>query len=266
MIGLKQREAAPTTTATPLAVVASVNLLSPWVHEELRVRRWRERFGLGLLALLVLIGGLWAFQRVALAQVEADLRGEEATAASLQSRIAELAPVQAYVDGVDRRATSVQQQMVTDVAFSAVLEALTAATPSGARIDSLSVDLPPGAAVAVAPDGTITDPTRGLVAAGCPGPDPFAVLEVIGCVTLSGTATDRDAVGALVEQLAASPAFSEPFVSTTTADAGAGVTFSGSVALTPEVFSGRYDDRDRLTKLDSDSDGTDAGTEQEADR
>lgn len=253
MIGTKQREpSAPTSAAAaPLAVTASVNLLSPWVHEELRVRRWRERFGVGLLALLLLVGGLWAFQRVALAQVEAELRGEEATATSLQGRIAELAPVQTYVDGVDRRATAVQQQMITDVAFSTVLEALTEATPPGARVESLSVDLPPGTGVVLAPDGTLADPTRGLVAAGCPGPDPFAVLEVIGCVTLSGTATDRAAVGALVEGLSASRAFSEPFISTTTAggEAGSAVTFSGSVALTPEVFSGRYDDRVRLTGL-----------------
>lgn len=244
MIGTKEKVQVETA---PLEVVASVNLLSPWVHEDLRVRKLRERFGLGLLALLVLVGAFWAWQRVTLAQVEADLRGEEATAESLQGRIAELAPVQAYVDGVDRRATSVQQQMITDVAFSTVLESLTEATPSGARIESLAVDLPTGAGVVIAPDGTIADPTRGLVAAGCPGPDPFATLEVIGCVTLSGTASSRDAVGDLVDNLAASDAFEEPFITTTTTDEGASVAFSGSVALTPAVFSGRYDDLAKLT-------------------
>ena len=250
MIGTKERTLAGGGVATDVEVVASVNLLSPWVHEELRVRRLRERFGLGLLALLLVIGSLWAWQRVTLAQVEADLSGEEATAEGLQARIGELAPVQAYVDGVDRRAGSVQQQMITDVAFSTVLEELAAATPAGARIESLSVDLPPGAGVTIAPDGTIADPTRGLVAAGCPGPDPFAVLEVIGCVTLSGTATSRDAVGELVENLADSGAFAEPFISTTTTDEGSGVAFSGSVALDPKVFSSRYDDLSKLTGLD----------------
>ena len=103
--------------------------------------------------------------------------------------------------------------------------------------------------VTIAPDGTITDVTRGLAAAGCPGPDPFAVLEVIGCVTLSGTAADRGTVGRLVIALAAAKEFSEPFITTTTTDEGASVTFSGSVALTPKVFSGRYDDRAALTGL-----------------
>ena len=50
---------------------------------------------------------------------------------------------------MDRRARAVQQQMATDVAFSEVLEALADATPGGARIESLSVDLPPGARIGV---------------------------------------------------------------------------------------------------------------------
>lgn len=242
------------TEAAP-AVATSVNLLSPWVHEDLRVRRWRERFGLGLLALLVLVAGAWAFQRVALAQAEADLRGEEATAASLQRRIADLAPVQAYVDGVDRRARTVQERMVTDVAFSEVLEALADATPAGARIESVSVELPAtradaGAVVDAA--GTVTDPTRGLEAATCPGPDPFATLVVVGCLTLTGTADDRDSVGDLVRLLDRSRHFAEPFVSTTTTGDGAGVSFSGSVALDPKVFTGRYDDLAALTGLATD--------------
>ena len=86
MITLKDRS----PTDTQVEVSSSVNLLSPWVHEELRVRRWRQRFALGLLALVVVIAGAWSYERVVLAQVEADLRGEEATAESLQGRIADL--------------------------------------------------------------------------------------------------------------------------------------------------------------------------------
>ena len=51
MITLKDRS----PTETRVEVSSSVNLLSPWVHEELRVRRWRQRFALGLLALVVAI-------------------------------------------------------------------------------------------------------------------------------------------------------------------------------------------------------------------
>ena len=90
------------------------------------------------------------------------------------------------------------------------------------------------------------------------------MLEVIGCVTLSGTASSRDAVGQLVENLAGSDAFAEPFISTTTTDEGASVAFSGSVALDPKVFSGRYDDLARLTGLPGLADDSDNSTDEEA--
>lgn len=233
------------TEAEPVTE-ARVDLLSPWVHDRLRARRLTERFGLGLLALVLLLAAGWTYQRVALAQAEADLRGEESAAASLQQQIADLGPVQQYVDGVDRRARTVQELMLSDVAFSEVLAALAAATPGGASIDSLSVDLPTPGAVAGLLDaqGAVTDvdPSRGLLGAACPGPDPFATLVVVGCLTLSGTATDRSTVGRLVEELDRSKEFVEPFISTTTTTEGSGVTFTGSVALDPKVFSGRYDD------------------------
>lgn len=225
---------------------ARVDLLSPWVHDRLRARRLSERFGLGLLALVLLLAGGWTYQRIALGQAEADLRGEESAATALQQQIAGLAPVQQYVDGVDRRARTVQELMLTDVAFSDVLAALAEATPDGATIDSLSIDLPAPAPVAglldARGDVTDVDPSRGLLGASCPGPDPFATLVVVGCLTLSGTAVDRSTVGRLVQELSRSKEFVEPFISTTTTTEGSGVTFTGSVALDPKVFSGRYDD------------------------
>ena len=48
-------------------------------------------------------------------------------------------------------------------------------------------------------------------------------------------------------------------VATTTTDEGASVAFSGSVALGPKVFSGRYDDLAKLTGLASATDATSEG-------
>lgn len=251
------------TEAEPVTE-ARVDLLSPWVHDRLRARRLTERYGLGLLALVLLLAAGWTYQRVALAQAEADLRGEEAAATTLQQQIADLGPVQQYVDGVDRRARTVQELMLSDVAFSEVLAALAEATPGGASIDSLSVDLPTPAAVAglVDAQGRVTDvdPSRGLLGAACPGPDPFATLVVVGCLTISGTAADRSTVGRLVEELDRSKEFVEPFISTTTATEGSGVTFTGSVALDPKVFSGRYDDLRVTVGLAEDAAATEEAT------
>lgn len=237
----------------PVEVCASVDLLSPWVHEQLRVHRWRRRLLAAGVALVVLLAGGWSYQRLALAGAAADLRGEEAVAGQLTREIAALAPVQGYVDGVQRRVRTVQQAMLSDVDFAQVLAGLDAAAPVGVGIDSITVDLPasrPDAARALAVDGTVADPARGLEAATCPGPDPFAALVVVGCLTFSGTAVDRAGVGALVDALAASRWFVEPFVTTTTTSDGSPIAFSGSVALDPSVFSGRFDGL-----------GTDLGTE-----
>ncbi|WP_309649323.1 hypothetical protein [Nocardioides sp.] len=234
----------------------ALNLLSPWVLEELRVRRLRQRFAIGAVALVLSLAGGWTFQRLELEQVRADLRGEEAVSSGLTDRIGGLAEVRSYVQGVQGRALTVQGTMLTEVEFSSVLDALAQATPDGARIESVQVVLPTGAAEP-GPDDAVDpedpdepdDPgdagdvgARGLAGAVCPGPDPFATAVIIGCLDLSGTATDRAQVSRLVVALDRSRLFVEPFVSTTTTSDGSGVAFTGSVALSPAAFSGRFDD------------------------
>lgn len=261
-VGTVSDEAA--TPAAPAApadvhtdVHSSVNLLSPWVHEDLRARRWRGRFALAAVALVVAMGAGWTFQQLSLSRAEADLRGEEAVTTSLQERIGELAGVRAYVDGVTRRGLTVQQEMLTEVAFSDVLAALEEATPGSATIETTGVSLP--AAGDAAPD----DALRGLAASPCPGPDPFGALEVVGCLTFTGRAPDRATVASLVERLDAEKAFDEPFVTTTTVS-DTELVFTGSVALTTKVFTGRFDDladvtgvRDETGETDGETDGTD---------
>jgi hypothetical protein len=231
--------------------VASVNLLSPWVFEELRVHNLRRRFLLGGVLLVVAIALLWTALRFNLHQANEELRGEDAVTAGLTQQVNDLAPVRTYADSVTRRVLTVTGATYDDVAFSRVLGALDAATPGGASLDSISVELaaaePADSAKPASPADA--DPARGLVGSTCPGPDPFGTKVVVGCVTISGTATSRDAVGSLVIALGGDKLFVEPFVDTTTTEGSDAVTFSGSVGLSPAVFSGQYDALgDELTK------------------
>ncbi|WP_141015610.1 hypothetical protein [Nocardioides sambongensis] len=228
---------------------AGVNLLSPWVFEELRVHQLRGRFVIAFIVTAVVVGLLWTGLRFNLHQAQEEVRGEEAVAAGLSDQLERLAPINTYVQGVTRRVGSVQEAAYDDVAFSEVLAALEAATPYGATVTSLSVDLvsttggetDPAAGAAPAGEGADTDATRGLVGSTCPGPDPFGTQTVVGCLTLEGTATSRDVVGDLVIALGQDTRFVEPFVDTTTVGEADDVSFSGSVGLSPEVFSQRYD-------------------------
>lgn len=226
-----------------------VNLLSPWVLEGIRVHRLRKRFAYALLALLVLIAGAWAFQQLRLSSAEADLRGEAAVGDSLRLRIEGLAPVATYVGDVRSRGTTVRGVMATETSLSETLQALRRASPAGSTLDSVTVTLPvagvppegtDGPLVPVTPSAEDLVATRGIVAA-CPGPDPFATRQVVACVQLSGTAPDRQSVSALVRRLAASSLFVEPFIDATTTAEGL-VSFTGTVGLSPEAFTGRYDD------------------------
>ncbi len=220
--------------------VASVNLLSPWVFEQLRVVRLRRGFAAGLAGLGLLVAVGWAGQHLRLYEARQDLRGDQAVATGLSHQIAALAPVSDYVAAVERKARTVQRAMYQEVAFSRVLAGLRQATPAGATIDTVAVTLPSPVDPSAPPDPAAIDVSRGIVAE-CPGPDPFATRPIVGCLNLTGSARDRATVGRLVIALGRAGLFVEPFVSTTTTSGDQPVTFSGSVGLSPQAFTKRYD-------------------------
>jgi hypothetical protein len=259
-----------------------VNLLSPWVREGLRVRALRKRFAYALLALVVAAGGGWAFHQLLLREATAELRGEQAVGAALDARIDDLAPVSGYIADVRTRSQEVHDTMRIEISHAAVLDTLVGLAPAGTSFESTTLALPlatPGAPVAPAvpeagtdpgtdpgePVATQDDPARGLLAT-CPGPDPFATTTVVACLELSGTAPSRRVVAQLVQALAAEKLFIEPFITTTTTDEAAEVSFTGSVGVDPRAFTGRYDDL--LERLDPSAaaDRADETDEEEGDR
>lgn len=239
----------------------AVNLLSPWSFESLEARRLRRRFA-GAAALLVLVlAAAWALQHLRAVQAEQVLAIEEAERTTLSSQVAELAPVRAFVAGVDKRATTVSETMRGEVRFSELLAELAMATPADADLTDVAVTVTPpplegaaagsasgsSSAVPAADPATTTDPAA-TTASACPGPDPFGTRPVVGCVTLSGTASSREAVGQLVVELDRSSVFVEPFISTTTVAEGPQVTFSGTVGVAPRAFTRRFDRIDLLLR------------------
>ena len=208
---------------------ASVNLLSPWVIEENHVASLRRRFvilAVGLVALVILV---FAGLHLEIRSSESALRDDEAAAARLRTKIAEMAPVRAYSSSIQQRDTLVNDTMASDVTFSRSLKYLEKALPEGVEIAQLS-------GTSIDPDAT-TDTSD--TAATCPGPDPFGTVTIVGCLQFSGFAPNREAVSELVQALSSSKYFVEPFVTTTDKDE-VGVKFDGSVGLDPRLLSGRY--------------------------
>lgn len=223
----------------------SVNVLSPWVFERIAVGRLRRRFALGGFVLVLLAAGLWSVQYLRTEQAEQVLAVEQAETTRLTTQTNELAPVRAFVTGVEQQQRTVQETMADEIYFSRVLEGVQAATPAGASVESIEVTLTPRP-VAVA-TGEAAPPEGALpVVSPCPGPDPFNTKLVVGCITLSGSAASRAEVGEFVISLGGDKIFIEPFISTTTTADGEQVTFSGSVGLSEKVYSQRYADSDEL--------------------
>lgn len=219
-----------TPKSHPRPGLPSVNLLSPSAFERMATSKLRKRFLAAGAALVVLIAGLWAVQHLRVGEAEQMLAVEKAETARLTAETQALAPVRAFVTGVDVQKQTVQEAMAREIYFSLVLDGLEGSTPSGARLESLAVTLAPAAPEAPAPaegeEGeTPAAPAAPATPSPCPGPDPFNTLPVVGCVTLSGTASSRAEVGDLVVSLGDDKLFVEPFISTTTTADGTGVSF-----------------------------------------
>ncbi len=214
---------------------AAVNLLSPWVLDELRVVGLRKRFIAGGIALVLALALIWTGLTLRLHQSEDEVSGEEQVANALSRQISDLSDVRGYIDTVNNRAITAAAMVDAQAQMARAMETLAAALPRRARFDTLTLVL--ATEEPAAAENATTE-------APCPGPDPFGATTVIGCVQLSGTADSRADVSKFVQDLAASPLFVEPFVETTTKGAERGVTFTGSVGLTPQARHGGVTDAD----------------------
>lgn len=219
----------------PRPGLPAVNLLSQSAFDRLTVRALRQRFAAGAVALAVVVGAGWGIQHVRVGEAHKMVEVEQAQTTRLYSETQALAPVRSFVSGVGAQEKTVESAMSQEIYFSEVLDGVRAASPAGAQLQALSVTL-------ANTDGTTTTTTSGAGGSACPGPDPFDTKTVVGCVTLSGTAATRAEVGQLVINLGDSDLFVEPFINTTTTADSADVSFSGSVGLSPKVYSKRYAD------------------------
>jgi Tfp pilus assembly protein PilN len=225
----------------------AVNILSPWVFEQMAVSQLRRRFGLAAFVLVLVVVAFWAIQGLRVDQAEQVLAVEQAETARLSAETGKLAPVQTFVATVGQQQLSVQNNMAAEIYFSRVLEELQNATPFAANVESVSIALDPNAgSVALGNAPAVGEALP--VESPCPGPDPFNTKLVIGCITLSGSAGSRADVGELVINLGAEELFVEPFISTTTSGDADEVTFSGSVGLSDKVYSRRYAELEKVLK------------------
>lgn len=242
----KGRKGASRDKSAPEAFVPSlpsINVLPPAVTEREHVERVRRTFAVAAVVAVAAVAGGFVLQSGAISSANDELAAEEARTAQLSGQAAELAPVKTYYVTVEANEATIQQTMSREVLLSDVVDRLYATAPPTVDLGTVEIAV---STTPVLPDAAVpVDPTAGATAA-CPSPDPYvAAGESAGCVTITGTAASRAALGDWEAQIARTDLFDNLFISSSAAAAEEGakaITFSASVSVTGAAYVNRYAD------------------------
>jgi hypothetical protein len=238
-------------------LVAAVFVGGGWMVQNARLGAANQRLGNEKSATAPLNQQLAALAPIAQFYSELDARK---TAAS-QAMAAEVLFSSALTDLKNRTPTGVT---ITNMSVTLTPATVTSVAPPVSPLTKAGIDgngnditqsqaqtAATGTAASTTSTGSSTAPASSTptstssTGASCAQPDPFSPAVVIGCITLSGNAPSRAAVGTLINNLKASQLYASPFITTTTvsgADGSQQVQFNGTVGLTSAAVSGRYAD------------------------
>jgi len=202
------------TDALPQVNVINPDLLNQYEVDTARRRVVRLSIAMVLLPVLLFI---LTVPVVMLAQNSLDnavAEGDE-----LSREVTRLAPVGQLNELVTSNQDQIDQALVEQVAFSTMMSRMRQAS-TDIVITEANVEI--GSSSSGSPCGVT--------------PDPFNLTDVkVGCAEFSGTTSNRNKVGAMLDKLTADGLFTAPYVRDTTTANGT-VTFTGSVAITDKVF------------------------------
>lgn len=234
------------TTARPRA--ARVNLLPPEIEQGRRLRRLQTGLGAGVVAVAVLMGGLYALEVNSAHKAEDDLVVAQAQTARLQAEQAQYADVPSTIAAIDAAEIARASAMVNDVEWFRTLNTFSLTLPTNVWFTSVSLHLgATGGAPAVAPPatptpgGTAVTPTPGATAPGTTAPNTTAAF---GQVTVNGAALDHPDVATWLDVLGRQPGMTDAyFTSSTRSKVGQKsiVTFTSTATVTDAALSHRYD-------------------------
>lgn len=213
-----------------------INIIPGYLLEEYKTVDIRNKF-IAVVAILALaFTALFVYQSISASSNEQSLNSLNSRIAGLSTEVQELKVYEQYQTGVLEKRTSIGTTMNTEIALGRIAETLnTAATSNGVQLTGMSI-------------AVNADPASGT--GECVNPDPFSTTSSVGCVTFTGTATDRTSVEGFLQTLEGTPGLVIPYIPNYVSGEGeGGNAISGSVAFTEEFQSQRY--IDLLTELAS---------------
>jgi Tfp pilus assembly protein PilN len=233
---------ADTVALAPPAVVSSfrmprVNLLPPEIEQARRLRSTQRALAGGILGVVVLLGGGYAYEVHARHGAEQALADVQAQTTLLQGEQAKYADVPRTVAAIDAAETARQSAMANDVEWSRTLTDFSLSLPENVWFSNVSLTLR-GAATAAA--GAPTTPG----ATATPGAASGLAAAGIGTVSVEGSARSHRDVAAWLDTLATLPGMSDAYFSSSQKQKVGStpvVKFSSTATLTADALSHRYD-------------------------
>jgi Tfp pilus assembly protein PilN len=118
-----------------------VNLLPKSVKDRSRAARARGLLGVGALALVLALGGLYWLQTARVNDREALLAAEQQTVAALENEVTELRAFEELEERRDRADGLLVTAMGDEISFAAILQDVAAITPTSTWLESLGISL-----------------------------------------------------------------------------------------------------------------------------
>lgn len=244
-----------------------VNVVPGPVFEKYQIKGITRKFvfaGIGIAAafMLAYIGGI-AYMGVNQAQL-VTLNQQQS---QLNSDVQQLQPYQAYQAAIDGKRKALNASTSTDVNMGTIYgHLIDSSNANSVALKSLQVTQ---ADTETNATGSTGSSSTAASANGCINPDPFSDnAGIIGCIQITGSAPNKDAVNGFLRQLEAQNAasnaseYKNPFISSFTStpaseQAPASSQFTATISFTQELYSKKYADLSQsLDTLISKSNGT----------
>jgi Tfp pilus assembly protein PilN len=211
---------------TTLAMLPRVNLLPPEIAAAQRLRVVQAGLGAGVLAALVVVGGLFVVATGQQHSAQSDLDTAKAKGTALQAEQAKYADVPKVYAEVEAHQAQLTQAMGQEIRWSYFLNDLSLRTPAKVWLTSVAVtETVDGSTV---PAGTLG------TTYGTPG---------VGTVTFAGHGYTHNDVAAWLRALGQQPGLADPYFTRSdqeTIGDQTSVSFDSQAVITAKALSGRY--------------------------
>lgn len=224
----KSRNSAAPTEKKFVPSIPGVNVIPQEVINHYNNKNLIVTILVVLSLVIVSLGGLKFYDGQQQIQREKELSAIEAETALIKESIAELIPYFNFYQDVDKKRTTLGENMAMDLNYAELITLINAAaSENGILLDSINV---------------VTAITTGTPP-NCTSPDPFNPNSGIGCVRFSGNAQGRDNIANFINSLNEIPGLSNAYIPGSNAS-GVETTevnsISGNVSFDGKFYTNRF--------------------------